>query len=518
MNVSDWGTNKRSYRAVLVAMMVLVTGHSGEAVAAPPEYTVVDITGWTAAQLSTLPFFKHAIPTPPSGSGVPFSFSSVARATSGMVAGNVPEVIPYSGTTAYRLSPTGAGWMNQAIPPYGVFNWGYWSCDSHDCHYFWGYVRDSGAMDINHAGVVVGDASMPGSGSTTLDAVYHAFVDDPVSGRVDPFPAVAGTTQANCINNSGEIGGYMYGTGTPIVGGFRLRPDGTLVELNRINGTACVPRWINSRGQIIGSHYPSRAFISPSGATTISLPQLGGHLRVQANDLNDQGWVVGYSGPFNDPEVFATIWEPRADGTWRAWDLTEQLLDHSVILEQALAINNRGEILARGHLDGTNLFSSRAYLLTPVEPLAGWCLPDIGRQPADVEACAGGNVTFTVEVVNTGDVTGYQWRRDGLPISAATNPSATSSTLLLTGVQPGESGVFDCVITSACGEVTSNPAMLTSCCAADVNGSGDLTPQDMFDYLALYFAGDVRGDFNGSGTWTVQDIFDYFAAYFAGCV
>ncbi|MFN7021550.1 MAG: GC-type dockerin domain-anchored protein [Phycisphaerales bacterium] len=507
-----------SRREVFSAILALVVGHGGAVYAAPPEYTVVDITGWSAAQLSTLPFFKHAMPTPPTGSGVPYNFSPIARATSGLVAGNGPEVTPYSGSTAYRLSPAGAGWMSQTIPSYGVFNWGYWSCDAVDCHYHWGYVRDSDAMDINHAGVVVGLASMPGNGSTTLDVVYHAFVDDPVSGRVDPFPSVAGSTQAICINNSGEIGGYMYGSGTPLVGGFRLRPDGSLVELNRINGNTCVPRWINSRGQMIGSHYPSRAFISPSGSATISLPPLGGHPRVVASDLNDQGWVVGFSGPFNEPEVFATIWEPRPDGTWRAWDLTEQLLDRSMILEQAVAINNRGEILARGHLDGTDLFSSRTYLLTPVEPLAGWCLPDIGRQPSDVVACAGGNITFTVEVVNTGDVTGYQWRRDGSPIPPAMNPSAAASTLLLTGVQPGESGVFDCVITSACGEVTSNMAMLISCCAADVNGSGDLTPQDMFDFLAMYFAGDARGDFDGSGTWTVQDIFDFLAAYFAGCV
>ena len=31
------------------------------------------------------------------------------------------------------------------------------------------------------------------------------------------------------------------------------------------------------------------------------------------------------------------------------------------------------------------------------------------------------------------------------------------------------------------------------------------------------FAGDARADFNGSATVTVQDIFDFLAAYFAGC-
>jgi probable HAF family extracellular repeat protein len=55
------------------------------------------------------------------------------------------------------------------------------------------------------------------------------------------------------------------------------------------------------------------------------------------------------------------------------------------------------------------------------------------------------------------------------------------------------------------------------CCPADFNGSGDITVQDIFDFLAAYFTTDPRADFNGSGSVTVQDIFDFLAAYFAGC-
>ncbi len=73
----------------------------------------------------------------------------------------------------------------------------------------------------------------------------------------------------------------------------------------------------------------------------------------------------------------------------------------------------------------------------------------------------------------------------------------------------------------------------STCCAADFNASGAVTVQDIFDYLAAYFAGCTApgvpsascprsADFNGSGGGgssgiTVQDIFDYLAAYFAGC-
>jgi outer membrane protein assembly factor BamB len=54
-------------------------------------------------------------------------------------------------------------------------------------------------------------------------------------------------------------------------------------------------------------------------------------------------------------------------------------------------------------------------------------------------------------------------------------------------------------------------------CAADFNNSGTVSVQDIFDFLAAYFASDSRADVNASGAVTVQDIFDYLLVYFAGC-
>ena len=51
----------------------------------------------------------------------------------------------------------------------------------------------------------------------------------------------------------------------------------------------------------------------------------------------------------------------------------------------------------------------------------------------------------------------------------------------------------------------------------DFNNSGTVTVQDLFDYLAAWFAASPSADFNGSGTVTVQDLFDFLAAFFAGC-
>jgi hypothetical protein len=54
-------------------------------------------------------------------------------------------------------------------------------------------------------------------------------------------------------------------------------------------------------------------------------------------------------------------------------------------------------------------------------------------------------------------------------------------------------------------------------CPADFNHVGGVTVQDIFDFLAAYFAGLPTADFNGVGGVTVQDIFDFLGAYFTGC-
>jgi hypothetical protein len=53
-------------------------------------------------------------------------------------------------------------------------------------------------------------------------------------------------------------------------------------------------------------------------------------------------------------------------------------------------------------------------------------------------------------------------------------------------------------------------------CPADFNLSGSVSVQDIFDFLAAYFANDPRANFNHFGGISVQDIFDFLAAYFSG--
>ena len=54
-------------------------------------------------------------------------------------------------------------------------------------------------------------------------------------------------------------------------------------------------------------------------------------------------------------------------------------------------------------------------------------------------------------------------------------------------------------------------------CPADFNGVGGLNVQDIFDFLAAWFAGSAQADFNHADGIGVQDIFDFLGAWFAGC-
>lgn len=58
---------------------------------------------------------------------------------------------------------------------------------------------------------------------------------------------------------------------------------------------------------------------------------------------------------------------------------------------------------------------------------------------------------------------------------------------------------------------------VTGLCRADFNASGTVTPQDLFDFLALWFMGDFTADVNHSDAVNVGDIFEFLTAYFTPC-
>ena len=104
-------------------------------------------------------------------------------------------------------------------------------------------------------------------------------------------------------------------------------------------------------------------------------------------------------------------------------------------------------------------------LTSPQVPLQVADSPKINSQPLSQPVCLGGFATFTtgaiVEPLQT-----FTWQSNGVPLSDGPTPtgavlSGTSTpTLSITGAQVADATDFTCVVTNACGAVTSNVAAL----------------------------------------------------------
>ncbi|MFO0833261.1 MAG: immunoglobulin domain-containing protein [Phycisphaerales bacterium] len=150
----------------------------------------------------------------------------------------------------------------------------------------------------------------------------------------------------------------------------------------------------------------------------------------------------------------------------------------------------------------------------------------IAVHPSDTTACVGSGAALTAAGQGAGPF-GYQWRRGGVPISYATNPTANAPTLVILSPVVGDAGTYDCVVSNACGSLTTNPAMLTvneSCCdSLDFNTDG-LYPDtaDIDDFLSVFSGGPCSTgacadlDFNNDGLFPDTTDIDALLSVFSG--
>lgn len=76
------------------------------------------------------------------------------------------------------------------------------------------------------------------------------------------------------------------------------------------------------------------------------------------------------------------------------------------------------------------------------------------QQPTSVTTCSFNPIRFIIRTNGVNPT--FQWRRNGLPISGATD-----DTLFFPSVQTTDAGVYSVVVTTSCGSITSNNATLT---------------------------------------------------------
>ncbi len=145
--------------------------------------------------------------------------------------------------------------------------------------------------------------------------------------------------------------------------------------------------------------------------------------------------------------------------------------------------------------------------------------PQIRSSPTDTMGVPGSTAAF--EVMAT-ECTGYQWRRDGVPLTdghaseGSTISGSAGSLLVISRVGVADAATYDCVLTNSCGSVTTHPARL-SICASDFDGSGFVDTEDFDAFVHAFEAGTDDADFDGSGFVDTDDFTAFVLAFEAGC-
>jgi hypothetical protein len=148
--------------------------------------------------------------------------------------------------------------------------------------------------------------------------------------------------------------------------------------------------------------------------------------------------------------------------------------------------------------------------------------PSITIQPVSQTVCPGSPASFTVTAAGEGQIS-YQWRRGVMNLTDEPDHISGSNapTLLILNATESDEGTYTCIVSNACGNATSDGAML-DISPADFNRDGVINSDDFFNYLACFFnpqicAPPLTADFNHDGTINSQDYFDFLTAFFARC-
>jgi probable HAF family extracellular repeat protein len=193
------------------------------------------------------------------------------------------------GPCIYTVSINNAGQVVGTRPTYSAFEWTSGSSSNVGT-----LGSTSFGNDINSSGQVVG-YSYNGS---YLDAYICT------NGVMTDLGRISTTSYANAVNDAG----IAVGTSDTSPGVYYhavVWQNGVLTDLGPQIGSA---RDINNSNLIVGS-YNGGAFKLQLGGTVQMLPGLPDETNCQANAVNDNGWIVGYSQYNGGPSIsHAVLW------------------------------------------------------------------------------------------------------------------------------------------------------------------------------------------------------------------
>lgn len=154
--------------------------------------------------------------------------------------------------------------------------------------------------------------------------------------------------------------------------------------------------------------------------------------------------------------------------------------------------------------------------------IAGWVAtidhldapcPVIVSQPGDQSACGASGAVFHVDAFSDQAIS-YQWKLNGAEL-----PEQTEATLVLSATSSQSAGEYTCQLTTACGSVSTAPALLTVC-ASDLDCSGQTDTGDLVGVLAAFGAQAQPGepwDLNGDGVVNTNDLTLLLAGFGTRC-
>ena len=121
-------------------------------------------------------------------------------------------------------------------------------------------------------------------------------------------------------------------------------------------------------------------------------------------------------------------------------------------------------------------------------------VPDhtVTRSPTQAVVAPTDNATFAVSTGAPGPLS-YQWRRNGVALADGPTVQGSATDTLTIGplALADDNGAYDCIITTGCGLLRSDPIALgvANPCAADFDADGALGVPDIFAFLSAWFAG-----------------------------